>query len=44
MKKPSNLCSRQLGYLLRPVAFRPCLTTGLALSSIKCIELYLEII
>ncbi len=25
-------CYRQLGYLKRPVAFRPCLPTGLAFS------------
>ncbi len=31
-KKPNHLISRQLGYLVRPVAFRPCLAAGLALS------------
>jgi len=33
IKKPSYLEKRQLGYLLRPVAFRPCLAAGMALSS-----------
>jgi len=32
IKKPNYLIPRQLGYHLRPVAFRPCLPAGLALS------------
>ncbi len=31
-KNPSELISKQLGYLLRSVAFRPHLTSSLALS------------
>ncbi len=40
IKKPNHLIPRQLGYLWRPVAFRPCLSAGLALSYINFI-LYL---
>ncbi len=31
-KKRATLLNRQLGYLVRPVAFRLCLSAGLALS------------
>jgi len=34
-KKTEPPFKRQLGYLSRPVAFRPYLMTGLALSHIK---------
>lgn len=37
-KKPNYLNSRQLGYLLRPVAFRACITAGSALSCIDKTE------
>jgi hypothetical protein len=40
-KKPDFLPPRQPGYLLRPLAFRPCLPAGLALSYIFFLtELY----
>jgi hypothetical protein len=32
IKKAERPLSRQPGYLKRPVAFRPCLTAGLAFS------------
>jgi len=38
-KKPNHLYLRQLGYLLRPVAFRPYLSTGLALSQVIQVDL-----